>query len=135
MAGFQSWRFVELPKIRDPRGNLTFLENCAQLPFEIGSVSWTYDIPSGADLDCGAFYANRQLVVALSGSFDLSLDDGATESTVRLSSPDKGLLIEPCVWRRFLNFATNSVALVVGSVADPEADRIATYETFKQLTK
>lgn len=129
----ENWRIVDLPKICDPRGNLTFVENHSQLPFAIGAVEWIYDIPSGTDLAGNAFYSTMQLVVALSGSFDVALDDGRHVETVRLSSPEKALMIDPMVWRELLNFSSNSVALVLESASDPASDRMTNYETFKSI--
>ena len=109
-------QILAIPKICDPRGNLSFIENESQLPFAIGGVEWIYDVPSGESLPAQSFVTNRQLVVALSGSFtvNITLRNGAS-LPVTLSSPDKGLLIEPYALRSLGNFSTNAVALILNS--------------------
>lgn len=124
---------IELPKNKDPRGNLTVIESGIHVPFEVMRDYWIYDVPSGMWRDGHAFKLQQELIVALSGSFDVVTFDGEQEQTFHLSRPQIGLYIPNMTWRHINNFSTNSVALVLSSALyDPE-DYIENIDDFKTL--
>lgn len=116
---------IELPKIADPRGNLTFLQNPEHVPFSIKRVFWTYDVPGGFIRGGHAYKTNHELIIALSGSFDVVLlgNDGSTKS-INLTRSYQGLLVPANQWRRLENFSTNSVSLHLSSGVYNEQDYI-----------
>lgn len=124
---------IDLPKIKDPRGNLTFIESGVQVPFEVKRNYWIYDVPSGMWRDGHAFKHQQELLVALSGSFDVVVSDGDVEQTYHLSRPQIGLYVPRMTWRYINNFSTNSVALVLTSTYFDEDDYIVDFEEFKAL--
>ncbi len=124
---------IDLPKINDPRGNLTFIESGVQVPFEVKRNYWIYDVPSGMWRDGHAFKQQQELLVALSGSFDVVVSDGDVEQTYHLSRPQIGLYVPRMTWRYINNFSTNSVALVLSSTYFDEDDYIVDFEEFKAL--
>jgi dTDP-4-dehydrorhamnose 3,5-epimerase-like enzyme len=126
-------RLIELPKINDPRGNLTFIESGKHVPFVVQRNYWIYDVPSGMWRDGHAFHHQEELVVALSGSFDVVVNTGNEERTFHLSRPQIGLFIPRMTWRHINNFSTNSVALVLSSTAYDESDYITDFEQFVKL--
>ena len=128
-------KIVNFPKITDLRGNLSFIEENRQIPFEIKRVYYLYDVPSGATRGGHAHKSLEQIVIALSGSFDVVLDDGYERRKVFLNRPHYGLYIPPGVWRELENFSSNSVALSLVSQLYDETDYIRDYETFKRLIK
>jgi hypothetical protein len=123
-------KIIELPKIVDPRGNLTFLEGGRHIPFEIKRVFYLYDVPTGEDRGAHAHKALHQFLICLSGSFDVSLDDGHEKRIVHLNRPWIGLHIPPMVWAAEVNFDPGSVCLVMASVRYDEADYIRDYDQF-----
>lgn len=123
---------LQLPKILDPRGNLTFIENGAQVPFDIQRAYWIYDVPAGEERHGHAFRTASEFIVALSGSFDVVIDTGIGEQRFSLGRSFYGLLVPPMTWRRIDNFSTNSVALVLSSTPYEEADYIRDYNQWKQ---
>lgn len=122
-----------LPKIADPRGNLSFIENQTHLPFEIQRAYWIYDVPGGAGRGGHAYKHNVECVIALSGSFEVVLDDGENIEKIMLNRSYYGLLIPKMIWRSMDNFSTNSVALVLSSTRYNQDDYIHTYEEFKRM--
>ena len=124
---------IDLPKIKDPRGNLTVIESGHHVPFEVKRNYWIYDVPSGMWRDGHAFKTQTELIVALSGSFDVIVNDGAVEKTFHLSRPQIGLYIPNMTWRSINNFSTNSVALVLASTSFDTEDYIEDFEEFKLL--
>jgi len=116
---------IDLPQIMDPRGNLTFLQNPEQVPFKIKRVFWTYDVPGGFVRGGHAYKTQNELIIALSGSFDVVLlgNDGSTKS-INLKRSYQGLLVPANQWRRLENFSTNSVSLHLSSGAYNEHDYI-----------
>ncbi len=124
---------IELPKINDPRGNLTFIESGSHVPFEVKRNYWIYDVPSGMWRDGHAFKVQEEFIVALSGSFDVVVNDGSKEQTFHLARPQIGLYVPPMTWRHIDNFSTNSVALVLSSTAYDPTDYIEEFELFKTL--
>ena len=126
-------RLIELPKIKDPRGNLTVIESGVNVPFEVKRNYWIYDVPSGMWRDGHAFKTQEELIVSLSGSFDVVLNDGTGEKTFHLARPQIGLYVPPMTWRHLDNFSTNSVALVLSSTHYDADDYIEDFELFKSL--
>ena len=126
-------RLIELPKINDPRGNLTFIESGKHVPFVVQRNYWIYDVPSGMWRDGHAFKAQQEFLVALSGSFDVIVNDGTGEKTFHLSRPQIGLYVPKMTWRYINNFSTNSVALVLSSTYYDPTDYIEHFEDFIKL--
>ncbi|MBR5725724.1 MAG: WxcM-like domain-containing protein [Muribaculaceae bacterium] len=124
---------IELPKIKDPRGNLTVIESGVHVPFEVKRNYWIYDVPSGMWRDGHAFKIQVELIVALSGSFDVMVNDGTKEQKFHLSSPQIGLFVPNMVWRSINNFSTNSVALVLSSTSYDAEDYIEDFDEFVRL--
>lgn len=108
-------RMVLLPKIGDPRGNLTFVEGSRHVPFDIARVYYLYDVPGGAERGGHAHKALHQLIVAMSGSFDVTLDDGAEKKRFHLNRSYSGLYVCPMIWRALDNFSSGSVCMVLAS--------------------
>ena len=126
-------KIIQLPKILDPRGNLSFFEHPNQLPFEIARTYWIYDVPGGEIRGSHAFKKQQEYIVALSGSFDIILNDGENEERFSLNRSYYGLLIPKMYWRRLENFSTNSLALIVSDKTYDENDYIRDFEEFKNL--
>ena len=121
---------IELPKINDPRGNLTFLESGKHIPFEIKRVFYLYDVPTGESRGAHAHKELHQFLICLSGSFDVSLDDGHTKNVVHLNRPWKGLHVPPMIWASEMNFDPGSLCLVLVSNFYDESDYIRDYDHF-----
>ncbi len=122
-------KFIEIPVVHDHRGNLAFIQRDT-LPFEIKRVYYLYDIPSGARRGGHAHYEQFELLIAVSGSFDVLVDDGNKKEKFHLNRPDTGLLIPPGIWRELENFASGSVCLVVNSGVFREADYMRDRNSF-----
>jgi dTDP-4-dehydrorhamnose 3,5-epimerase-like enzyme len=123
-------RVISLPKIEDARGNLTFIESCRHVDFEIKRVYYLYDVPAGAERGGHAHRELTQLIIAASGSFDVLLDDGHDCKTVRLEAGDSALYLTPMVWREIENFAEHSLCLVLASEYFDEAEYIRDYADY-----
>lgn len=122
---------IDLPKVNDPRGNLSFIQGGGNIPFEISRCYWIYGVPGGMFRHGRALRSTTELIVALSGSFDVIVDSGdGVRHTVHLCRGYKGLVVNPMVWREIDNFSTNSVALVLASSVFNEADYIREYNEF-----
>ena len=121
---------VDLPKISDPRGNLTFIEGHKHVPFEIKRVYYLYDVPGGAERGGHAHKELHQLIIAMSGSFDVVLDDGSTKKRFHLNRSYNGLYVCPMMWRELDNFSSGSVCMVLASNLYDEADYYRDYLTF-----
>lgn len=124
---------IELPKILDTRGNLSFFENNHQIPFEIKRTYWIYDVPGGETRGSHAFIEQREFIIALSGSFDVILNDGKEERTYSMNRSYYGLYIPPMMWRKLDNFSTNSLALIVSDREFSETDYIRDFEEFMKI--
>jgi dTDP-4-dehydrorhamnose 3,5-epimerase-like enzyme len=123
-------RIIQLPKITDPRGNLSIIEQVKQIPFEVKRVHWVYDVPGGVDRGGHAYFETEEFIVALSGSFDVVVDDGAEKKIFQLNRSYFGLYVPKGIWRTMTNFSTNSLALVLSSTEYNEKDYISDYEEF-----
>jgi len=123
-------KIIDLPKIEDPRGNLTFIEQEKHIPFQIKRVYWIYDVPGGQTRGGHAFKQQQEFVVALSGSFDVVINDGKREQHFHLNRSYYGLYIPNGLWRHMENFSTNSVALVLSSTFFHEEDYIRNFNDF-----
>ncbi len=126
-------KIIELPKFLDARGNLSFAEQNNHIPFAIKRTYWIYDVPGGEDRGGHAFKENQEFVIALSGAFDVVVDDGDNRKTFSLNRSYYGLYIPKGLWRTMENFSTNSFALEFGSVAYTAADYIRDYDEFIKL--
>ena len=124
---------ITLPKFLDLRGNLSFVEEDSQLPFKIRRVYWIYDVPGGEHRGGHAFKETRELIVALSGSFEVVLNDGNKEYRFSLNRSYYGMLVPNMIWRTLENFSTNSLALIIASTDYDRRDYIFDYEAFKDL--
>ncbi|MBW8362812.1 MAG: FdtA/QdtA family cupin domain-containing protein [Kaistella sp.] len=129
----ESPQIINLPKILDKRGNLSFFEYPKQLPFEIARTYWIYDVPGGETRGSHAFMNQQEFIVALSGSFDVVLHDGEKEMRFSLNRSYYGLFIPNKYWRRMENFSTNSLALIVSDRAFDENDYIRDFNQFKTI--
>ncbi len=123
-------RIIDLPKISDPRGNLTFIEGGRHIPFDIRRVYYLYDVPGGSERGGHAHKALHQLVIAMSGSFDILLDDGVQQKRVHLSRSYFGLYVCPMIWRELDNFSSGSVCMVLASNTYDEADYYRDHDEF-----
>ena len=123
-----------LPKIADSRGNLSIIEEMKQIPFKIKRVYWIYDVPGGVERGGHAYRQNEEFIVALSGSFDVCLDNEKEKKVISLNRSYMGVYIPKGVWRVMNNFSTNSLALIVSSIDYDEKDYIMDYEEFLQYS-
>lgn len=124
---------IQLPKIIDKRGNLSFFEHPRQLPFEIARTYWIYDVPGGEIRGSHAFKEQQEFIVALSGSFDVVLHDGNQEIKFSLNRSYYGLYVPKMYWRKLENFSTNSLALIVSDKHYDVNDYIRDFDEFKKL--
>ena len=130
MATIDDTIIVELPKFLDARGNLSFAENNMQIPFEIKRTYWLYDMPGGECRGGHAYRTNAEFIIAMSGSFDVVLDDGKERKVFSLNRSYYGLYVPAGLWREMENFSTNAFALEFGSTHYDEADYIRDYDEF-----
>jgi dTDP-4-dehydrorhamnose 3,5-epimerase-like enzyme len=126
-------KIIELPKILDARGNLSFIESENHIPFKIERTYWIYDVPGGTVRGGHAFKEQHEFIVALSGSFDVVLDDGNEQQMFHLNRSYYGLYVPSMIWRQMKDFSTNSLAIVLASTFFDEADYIRDYDRFIQL--
>jgi hypothetical protein len=124
---------IQFPKILDDRGNLTFIEENRHIPFKIARVYWIYDVPGGESRGSHAYKKLQEVIIALSGSFEVYLDDGLAQKTVTLSRAYYGLYVPNMIWRHMHHFSTNSVALVLASLPYDKTDYIRDHEQFKMI--
>lgn len=121
---------INFPVIREPRGNLAVVEELREIPFEIARAYWLFDVPAGSHRGGHAHKRLQQLLVALSGSFDVILDDGVNKKTITLNRPDRGLYLPTGVWRELKNFSAGSVCMVLASEPYDESEYIRDYDEF-----
>ncbi|MGD0098828.1 MAG: FdtA/QdtA family cupin domain-containing protein [Acidobacteriota bacterium] len=126
-------RVIDLPKITDPRGSLTFVEGARHVPFDIKRVFYLYDIPEGVDRGGHALKRCHQFLIAISGSFDVVLDDGIEKRQVHLSQPYRGLYIPPLIWREMENFSSGSVCFALASEFYSAEDYYRDYSEFLRM--
>ena len=127
-------KIIQLPKIADPRGNLTFLQSPDQVPFEIKRVFWTYDIPGGEQRGGHAYYKQHELIIALSGSFDVVITNrNGKKDVFSLNRSYYGLFVPAKTWRHMENFSTNSLGFHLSSMQFEKSDYIRDYETYKAM--
>lgn len=124
-------RLIELPKIGDPRGNLTFIESNRHVPFAVQRIYYLYDVPGGAERGGHAHKNLHQLIIAMSGSFDVVLNDGREQRRVHLNRSYYGLYICPMIWRELDNFSSGSVCMVLASAYYDEDDYYRDYANFE----
>lgn len=122
---------IQLPKFLDARGNLSFIEQESHIPFKIERTYWIYDVPGGEKRGGHAYKENEEFIVALSGSFDVIVDDGIERKVFSLNRSYYGLYIPKGTWREIQNFSTNSLALILSSTKYDESDYIRDYDEFK----
>ncbi len=128
-------KLIELPKILDKRGNLTFIEGEQHIPFAIKRTYWIYDVPGGEKRGGHAFREQQELIIALSGSFDVVLNNGNEKSVFHLNRSYNGLYIPNGIWRHMENFSTNSLALVLASTPFDTDDYIYDFTTYKEFAR
>lgn len=128
-------QIINLPKFLDERGNLSFIEEEKHIPFKIARSYWIYDVPGGEVRGGHAYKENQEFIVALSGSFDVILNNGEEKQTFHLNRSYYGLYVPKGWWRSMQNFSTNALALVVASIPYQKEDYIYDYEEFKKMKK
>lgn len=126
-------RIIKLPTYLDKRGNLSIVEQMKDIPFEIKRTYWLYDVPGGECRGGHAYKKNQEFIIAVSGSFDVILDDGVTKQKFTLNRSQYGLLIPPRYWREMENFSTNSLAMILSSTFYDAQDYIRDYDVFIKL--
>ena len=128
-------KIIELPKFADPRGNLSFVEQEEHIPFVIRRTYWLYDVPGGECRGGHAYKENQEFIVALSGSFDVVLDDGTEKKTITLNRSYYGLYVPKGLWREMENFSTNSLAMILSSTDYDANDYVRDYDEFLTLKR
>jgi dTDP-4-dehydrorhamnose 3,5-epimerase-like enzyme len=128
-------KLINLPKLEDPRGNLSFIEEENHIPFKIARIYWIYDVPGGQVRGGHAFKEQQELIIALSGSFDVLVDDGKVQKTFSLNRSYYGLFVPAGFWREMQNFSTNSLAMVLSSTHYDADDYIHGYQEFLTYNK
>lgn len=123
-------KIIQLPKILDKRGNLSFFEHVNQLPFEINRTYWIYDVPGGKNRGSHAFKEQQEFIIAISGSFDVVLHDGKQEEKYSLNRSYYGLYVPEMYWRKLENFSTNSLCLIVSDKTYSEDDYLTDFQQF-----
>ena len=126
-------KIIELPRFLDARGNLSFAEQNTHIPFEIKRTYWIYDVPGGEARGGHAYRKNEEFIIALSGAFDVVVDDGKNQHRFNLNRSNYGLYIPAGLWRTMDNFSTNAFALEFGSTPYDSADYIRDYDEFKRI--
>jgi hypothetical protein len=126
---------IHFPKIQNRAGNITPIQNNIEAPFAIKRVYYLYDVPGGESRGAHAHRALEQLIIAASGSFDVTIDDGKNKKTVSLNRPNYGLHLKPGMWRELSNFSSGSICLVLASLLYDESDYIRDYEEFMAFKK
>jgi hypothetical protein len=127
----ENCKIIHLPKIQDPRGNLSFIEGNVHIPFTVKRSYWIYDVPGGQIRGGHAYSELQEFIIALSGSFDVVIDDGQEKKTISLNRSYYGLYVSPMIWRSIENFSTNALCLILSSAPYSEDLYIRNYEDFK----
>jgi dTDP-4-dehydrorhamnose 3,5-epimerase-like enzyme len=133
--GLEDCKIIDLPKIHDPRGNLTFVESSRHIPYEIKRVYYLYDVPGGETRGGHAHKNLQQVIIAMSGSFDVIIDDGFTKKKVSLNRSYQGLYLPSMMWRDLVNFSSGSVLMVLASDYYDETDYYRDYDEFVEAVK
>lgn len=133
--GPERYHLITFPKIDDRRGNLTFIEGGKHIPFDISRVYYLYDVPGGADRAGHAHKQLEQVIIAMSGSFDVTLDDGREKTSFHLNRSYCGLYVGKMMWREINNFSSGSVCLVLASMPFDESDYYRDYDTFLKAAR
>ena len=128
-------QIIELPRIHEPRGNLSFIESKRHIPFAIQRVYYLYDVPGGAERGGHAHKALHQLIIAMSGSFDIHLDDGREKKIVHMNRSYNGLYVCPMIWRAIDNFSSGAVCMVLASDYYDEQDYYRDYDAFRDIVQ
>jgi len=128
-------KIIHFPKITDPRGNLTFIQNHDHIPFDIQRVFWTYDVPGGFQRGGHAYYKQKEIIIALSGSFDVLINNGTVEQRITLNRSYYGLFLPPLTWRQMDNFSTNALSLHLSSSIFDKEDYIRDFEHYIEIRK
>lgn len=128
-------KIIDLVKIIDPRGNLTVAEGCKDVPFDVKRVYWVYDVPAGENRGGHAHKQCQEFIIALSGSFHVTLDNGREQVTVLLNHPYQGLFVDTSTWRTLDDFSSGAVCLVLASETFDETDYIREYDAFLEYIK
>lgn len=131
--GVADCKLLDLPVVRNPQGNLTFVEAQRHVPFQIERVYYMYDVPGGATRGGHAHRALEQLIVAMSGSFEAVVDDGSERKNITLNRSYVGLYLPPMIWRELVNFSSGSVCMVLASAYYDEADYYRDYKEFRDV--
>jgi hypothetical protein len=126
----ESCQLIDLPKITDPRGMLTFIENGSHIPFDIKRIFYLYDVPTGESRGAHAHKTLHQFLICLSGSFDVAIDDGDSKKLIHLNRPWNGLYIPPMIWAAEINFDPGSICLVLTSNVFDETDYYRNYDDY-----
>lgn len=134
ISSIDNCRLIELDRHHHENGNLTVVEGCNQLPYELNRAYYLYDIPGGEERGGHSHRECAEFLVAISGSFDVTIDDGINQRVVSLNRPYRGLLIEPGIWRVLHNFSSGAVCLVLSSHHFSEQDYVRNYDEFIELT-
>lgn len=135
MTTINDVKIIDLPKILDERGNLSFVEQYNHVPFEIKRTYWLYDVPGGECRGGHAYLENQEFIIAMSGSFDVVIDDGREKRSFTLNRSYYGLYVPQGLWREMENFSTNSLALEFASIHFDDNDYIFDYEEFVKMKK
>lgn len=133
ISGGDKPRIIELTRHLDPRGNLAVIEECRDIPFKIERCHWIYDVPGGGGREGHAYRRNREFILALSGSFDVIVDDGCQVETFTLNRSFRGLYLPEMHWRELTNFSTNALVLVLSSRPYDESEYIIDHKQYKAL--
>jgi hypothetical protein len=132
----QSVKLIDLPKINDPRGNLTFIQSNNQIPFEIKRVFWTYDVPGGETRGGHAYKSQHEVIIALSGAFNVVIkEESGEERSYYLNRSYYGLYVPPNTWRQMQDFSTNALGLHLSSMKFDETDYVRSFEVFTNIIK
>jgi hypothetical protein len=134
-VGLAACHLIGFPQVKDPRGNLSFVEGEAHVPFDIQRVYWLYDVPGGAERGGHAHRDTQEVLVAMSGSFDVVLSDGAITQRFHLNRSYAGLYVPAMVWRELDNFSSGSVCMVLASERYAEADYVRDRDEFEQIVR